>query len=170
MKKCMVLFFVIMCSACNGHFKTISLEKDANPPQDGIIFYDLAVYRVTYMFTQYIDAKTKILDPSGCNQAIQKDELVYYPDISKRKALVYSPAYFGSSQLQVSLNNGILTAINTQNAPATAQLLGTLETSFKDLSALYYTKKAEKLVKKACNAAPRIINITKIEDFSKVAQ
>jgi len=108
------------------------------------------MYRVTYEFRSQVDPTTGNVISKPCKPVVQKDEVQFLPDFENPRYIVNKPASISASKFSVTLNNGILTALNSESTPQASQLIASL---VKPIDATaFFTK----VVGDACNAGPVI--------------
>ena len=129
-----------------------------------MIYYQPRLVCVTWKFTAFVKDGVFELKEPACKPIVQKQEIQMMADLAKPVALIHKPSKFASGKLAVTISDGLLTSLNSENAPLTAELLGKIAeigTAVGGIAALGKIEVREN--ETACNAAPQI---KKIEDVT----
>lgn len=165
MKKLYCCLMFLMVFGCANQFQTSRFDMDKWEPKgnavNGVIYYEPQLVRITYMFTTLVDEKGKILGTAAdgtCERTIQKEEISVQPNYGEPRILINKPSLFASGKLEVTLNNGMLTSVNSESTPLLPEILGQIA-KLKEVGLLAARVK----VAAACNAAPVISSIQRQE-------
>jgi len=164
MKRPFLILTILLTLGCSSSFETVQPDGQKF---EGIYYYQPQLVKVTFEFSQLTDKDGRLVPPKdpgkpACQPIIQKEEITTLPDYSKPYKLLNKTSAFSSGKLAVTLTNGMITAINSESTPQLPQLLGTVaQLAVKALDLPRTTPGTEGL--QPCNAAPRIVGITKVE-------
>lgn len=129
--KLILIFIVITISGCAHNFETrpFNVEMDSGSIS-GIKYYEPKLFKVSYTFTTLIDKNGSVIGTTdaGCTAVIQKEELIVLPDYSNPRVIINKPSKFSSGKLGLTLDKGMLTAINAENSPVAGAVVGALAT------------------------------------------
>lgn len=164
------LFIVLLLSACAGHIETRSFNPrtgqiDSNRPAiPGVIVYGPQYMKVTHAFTTRVDKEGNVLgtaDQQTCTPVIQKEEVQIMPDFANGFVVRQTGGFLTANKLSVTLTNGMLTTINAESAPQTAEILKAASTVLETIGVPFVEAVGEGVG--ACNAGPRVVAFARIE-------
>lgn len=125
---------------------------------DGVRYYEPRLYRVRYDYSALIDKSGALLGDAAagtCRVVAQKEELATLPDFAHPRVLLQHTGAFSSGKIGVTLNNGVLTGLNVESSPQSAELLATLQKAAASVAtATLMPERAGGTP--ACNAGPVI--------------
>lgn len=168
-KRLYICATALVLSACANSFET--RPDTGQAVFEGVRYYEPGLFEVTYVFTVLTDKDGGIIgaaDTKSCEPGVQKVDLAVLPDFSKPRLLINKPSSFSSGKLGVTLDRGMLTAVNVENTPVTGTALTVLGTL--GAAAITATFAAEDLgdkskKKRQCNSSPVIGKIVKARGF-----
>jgi len=159
---------VLACAGCATKFESKRLDKakwEEGKGIDGVIYYEPRLMCVTWEFTAFVKDDVFKLKEPACKPTVQKQEIHMMADLTKPVALIHKPSMFASGKLEVTISDGLLTSLNSENTPLTAELLGKI-TELGTAAGAFVAPTQSKVGEgetAACNAAPQI---KKIEDVT----
>src|SRR5262245_12823977 len=120
-------------AACSGSVATQRLTDERinkNESIDGVVFYQPALFAETMIKTAYVQ-DGKLLGRSTDSPAVcievPSERVVMMPDLQRPYQIRYRPGLFDSNTLGVSLNQGMLAAVNSTPVPPSSNpLLGNI--------------------------------------------
>jgi hypothetical protein len=130
----LALSLAVFSAACSGSVATQRLTQERinnnTESMDGVVFYQPALFAETMIKTAYVqDGKLfgrSTDSPAVCIE-VPSERVVMMPDLERPYQIRYRPGLFDSNTLGVSLNQGMLAAVNsTPVPPSNNPLLGNL--------------------------------------------
>jgi len=158
----LVTVAMLLSWGCASTFETRTFDngtwKAGADAVEGVIYYEPRSVAITYVFTAAVDKDGNFLT-SDCERIVQKTEITTIPDYSRPRVVINRPSPFAISKFGVTLNNGMLTGVNSESSPQFPQILQTIEQGLKDK---VFSMTADTPARKACNASPVIRGITPV--------
>ncbi|MFT3906606.1 MAG: hypothetical protein QM718_09910 [Steroidobacteraceae bacterium] len=155
--RAILLFTCLGLGACATSYVTRPYDatRDAAGIR-GLRYYESQLYRVRYEYSLLLDKSGNVLGSAAggnCRAVAQKEEYVILPDFSHPRVLLPKSGPLSDGRVGITLNNGMLSAVNLESSPQSASVLATLEKAVEagvSLAAVAPGAGA------ACNAAPVI--------------
>jgi len=120
----------------------------------GLRYYEPQLYLVRYEYSLLLDKSGSVLGSAAggtCRAVAQKEEYVILPDFSHPRVLLPKSGPLSDGRVGITLNNGMLSAVNLESSPQSASVLATLEKAVE--AGASFTAVASG-TDTACNAAP----------------
>jgi hypothetical protein len=130
----LALSFAVVAAACSGSVATQRLTQERinnnTESMDGVVFYQPALFAEMMIKTLSVqDGKMfgrSSDSPPVCIE-VSSERVVMMPDLERPYQIRYRPGLFDSNTLGVSLNQGMLAAVNSTPVPQSPNpLLGNL--------------------------------------------
>lgn len=157
---------VTALSGCASTFETHAIDPKSGEPNhitNGLVYYEPRPFIVTYEFRQRTDKDGNLLGSAAqhtCEPLVQRTEIQFLPDYAHPRLITYSPSAFSTGKFSISLNNGVITALGTENGASAPTTFGALVKPY-DFGAKTSSLRAP--TRPACNAGPTIASITPAE-------
>ncbi len=128
------LVLAVSAAACSGSVATQRLTQERinnnTESMDGVVFYQPALFAETTVKTLYVqDGKMfgRASDSPPVCIEVPSERVVMMPDLERPYQIRYRPGLFDSNTLGISLNQGMLAAVNSTPVPQSPNpLLGNL--------------------------------------------
>ena len=117
------------------------------------------------MSTAFVKDDVFKLKEPACKPIVQKQEIHMMADLTKPVALINKPSMFASGKLEVTISDGLLTSLNSENTPLTAELLGNIGRDRHGCGGAFVLA-IESKVGEGETAPPPAPQIKKIEDLA----
>jgi hypothetical protein len=159
MRKAAAMAAAIVMAGCANDFE-IKKHDGSAIPLNGVPFHRMGLYRVTYEFSERVDANGNRTGTSGgsgrarCQPVVQKEEIQTLVDYSETWLIINKPPALSPGKFSVGLTNGVLSSVGAESNPATPQMISSLIKPADILGTL-----GGAAVGDACNAGPTIRSI-----------
>lgn len=155
------LIAALVLSGCSTSFQTRPFDavKDSGAIA-GIIYYEPRLTKVTYVYTVLADKDGNVKGSAAektCRETLQKEEIQVLPDYAHPRVFLNTSSPLSTGKVGVSLDRGMLTAVNVENTPPVAGVAAPVGT----VAAAAVTKLAATPdVLPICNAGPAITAVS----------
>jgi hypothetical protein len=127
--------WTLLAAACAAHLETRALDPATERPEstkvalEGVVYYQPQYVKVTHTFMEYVDTNGKLMGSvkdQTCDSVVEKEEIQIMPNYQRPYVIRQTAGFLNANKFGVTLENGVLTGVNTETATKTPDLMTAL--------------------------------------------